>query len=89
MLHQVGVSFDLYCDARKHKINTSRISPTAALPLSTKGCFHMVKEQGRDLAQRQLYSFYLFHTAVLSSDNAFRIATSPVNNSLTQTWQES
>ena len=20
MLHQVGVSFDLYCDARKHKI---------------------------------------------------------------------
>ena len=22
MLHQVGVSFDLYCDARKHKIKT-------------------------------------------------------------------
>jgi len=22
-LHQVGVSFDLYCDARKHKIKTS------------------------------------------------------------------
>ena len=24
MLHQVGVSFDLYCDARKHKIKGKR-----------------------------------------------------------------
>ena len=59
MLHQFGVSFDLYCDTRKHKIKiTQNIKKEHIIPLETlhpQGALHYAVHTQQ--ADREHYSW--------------------------------